>query len=252
MPTQSDSALSSPRSLGGAPRPAESQEARLGEAFAGNRDRVSIRELAGLIPALPILVGPIVYAVAAYGYDSFYFRLGTTPSEVGLGYFEVLTFAIPALTILILAAGVMSGLTTVWIHYLPGRSWLVSHKIAVRFGSAILLMVAAILYGVFGLGRDVRAAALAVENGQAPKSVRIMGFTLLHLEAPRVRIEWVSSGTSPPRGSLASRNVQLYELGTTPAHIVLFELKVSRSHVVTRSVLTIPSNAAMILSIREP
>jgi hypothetical protein len=251
-PTQRHNALSSPRSLGEAPTPAEPQEARLGEAFADNRDRVSIRELAGLIPALPILVGPVVYAVAAYGYDGFYFRLGTTPSEVGLGYLEVLTFAIPALTILMLAAIVVSGLTTVWIHYLPGRSWLVSHKIAVRIVSATLLMVLAILYGVFGLGKDVRAAALAVENGQEPKSVRIMGFTLLHLEAPRVRIEWDSSGMSPPRDSLASRNVQLYELGTTPTHIVLFELKVSRSHVVTRSVVTIPSNAAIILSISQP
>jgi hypothetical protein len=219
------------------------------EESSGAQERTSLRGLAALIPVIAVLLGPILYGVAAYGYDSFYFRLGITPSEVGLGYTEILTSAIPALALISLAALISVLIIAIALRFMPRlRKWLISHKATASFFIMALLIVAAVLYGALGLGKDARAASVALANGREPESVRILGFTLVHLQAPRVQLQWTAASTGQMPAQLRSPGVQLYELGVTQSRIAILALRSFEGRVVAHSVVMIPSNWAALVS----
>jgi hypothetical protein len=248
-PIESTESAPSQETEAGHPDSADPETSPPDEESSGTQERVSLRGLAVLIPVIPVLLGPILYGVAAYGYDSFYFKLGVTPSEVGLGYTEILTSAIPALALLSLATLISVLIMAIALRFMPRlRKWLISHKATASFFIMALLIVAAVLYGVLGLGKDARAASVALANGREPESVRILGFTLVHLQAPRVQLEWAATAsTGQMPAQLRSPGVQLYELGTQ-SRIVILALRSFEGRVVAHSVIMIPSNWAALVS----
>jgi len=169
------------------------------------------------------------------GYDSFYWRLGTTPADVGLGYGEILTSAIPAIVLvmaLAVGAAVLAVLGAAVLGWLlgrrPGLLWNERKRLArlvrphrrtwlmltIAGGLAVLLSV-----GV-GVGRDAQAAVRDLKCGRGAESIRVFRFTLVHLEPPKVTMVWGASSQSPSGLPLG---VPLWELGHTTTQVVLYE-----------------------------
>ena len=207
-------------------------------AGTGTRQEpLSPRDLFGLIPAWAALAGPVVYMVVAYAYDSFYWRLRTTPADVGLGYGEILTSVIPAIVLLFLLTIALVVVSILGAALFAARlrrqpklfrwfwsavAWLArhEHRHAMWAALAIVLGLIPFLYGWQGIGPDARNAAVDVICGRQAKSIRVFGFTLVHLDTPQVKAVWVSSTPSPsgfPEGK------PLHELGHTVSQVVLYE-----------------------------
>jgi hypothetical protein len=153
-----------------------------------------VQDLVASVAAFASLLGGAIYFIVAYGYDSFYFRLGLAPGDVELGYDDMLRSAFPAIALaltIMLVPGALLALCVVFGRKLPIK----------RTARAALLLSLITAFLAMGAGAIVgcaaRQAADQVKKGNEAESIKVHNFTLVRLETRRVAVSWVGLAAAP-------------------------------------------------------
>jgi hypothetical protein len=174
----------------------------------------------------------VLYGLIRLGHQTFYSRFGLSPDDVGLGYGEALARA-AGFTAYLLA--VILGLALLAFLMEGGERPQGRYLYGLVVGGLLALLV----FSIFSVLSDARAAADKVEKGKAVRPAFMLDYGI---RAEPARITWHDDA---PAGLRELRSHGLMMLGNSAGTVVVYD------DVDDKRTLRIPANAITVSVLRD-